>query len=71
MLPCMPSPLVTLARRKAALSRIYGCDDERTLAAASALRRALLERDIGKALGTHPPMTDTERAELAELLLTA
>lgn len=59
-----PEPsLVTLARKKAALTRHYGPEDERALAAASALRVARLAAEIAT-------LTDDERARLLPALIT-
>lgn len=53
-----PAPsLITLARRKAAMTRHHGADDERALAASSELRLARLLAEIAT-------LTDEERARL-------
>jgi hypothetical protein len=52
-----PLPLVSLARRKAALTRNCGPDDPRTLAAAAELRIARLLADIAE-------LHDDEREQL-------
>lgn len=67
---CMFSVMTlrALANRKAALHRHFGPDDPRTLAATAALRRALLRAAIEEAVASEPPMTRSERRELAALL---
>ena len=57
-----------LANRKAALTRHFGPEHPDTLAAAAALRLALLKQAINDAVQTSPPLTDTERDELTALL---
>lgn len=59
-----------LANQKAALTRHLGADHPRTLEVSAALRTALLREAIHLAVRTLPPLTDTERAELAALLLS-
>lgn len=58
--------LRALAARKAALTRHFGPDDPRALAAAAELRVARL-----KAMITADPLTEIEREELAATLLNA
>lgn len=60
-----------LANKKAALTRHYGADDERTLEAAGRLRTALLAQAITDAMAAPPPLTKAEIVELTALLAQA
>lgn len=61
---------VTLARKKAALTRHYGAEDPRTLVIAAQLRRARLAR-LAAQLLAEDHLSERERTELTALLAPA
>lgn len=63
-----PVSIATLKARANALKRHRGVDNPDTIAAATQLRAAVLERHIREVVDAAPPLTDEQRTKLAGLL---